>query len=208
MLIFIEAGGRPRPLAPTCNICLIRDDLTTIWCEVTSSIRTRSLDEEQLDASTVSNSASSNQKKSKAVSSNNGDEQASINENTQTKELLLCLRPIRDGVEKVSEDLRFVPSHKQRSVRSEKVEPINASNGNADANSSPTVVQSVTGTSKVQNAAVNERRPPMKKRPLPLDGGSQIKSMGELPSKKQSVERQENDAEKSVVESLILMSSN
>merc|ERR1719162_2249357 len=31
--------ARPRPLAPTCNITLIRDDLTTILCEVTSSIR-------------------------------------------------------------------------------------------------------------------------------------------------------------------------
>ena len=33
---------RSRPLAPACNISLIRDDLSTIWCELTSSIRTRS----------------------------------------------------------------------------------------------------------------------------------------------------------------------
>merc|ERR1740117_1185680 len=43
------SNRRPRPLAPTCNICLIRDDLTTIWCEVTSSIRTVTTDDDQTD---------------------------------------------------------------------------------------------------------------------------------------------------------------
>ena len=39
-------SDRRQKLAPTCRLCLIRDDLTTVWCEVTSSIRDRSLDEE------------------------------------------------------------------------------------------------------------------------------------------------------------------
>merc|ERR1711957_349870 len=37
---------RKKPLAPTCRMCLIRDDLTTVWCEVTSSIRNKSSDED------------------------------------------------------------------------------------------------------------------------------------------------------------------
>ena len=44
------SSARQRPLAPTCNVTLIRDDLTTILCEVTSSIRTRSLSDANYDA--------------------------------------------------------------------------------------------------------------------------------------------------------------
>lgn len=208
-LIFnIKAGGRRRPLAPTCNICLIRDNLTTIWCEVTSSIRTRSVDEE--DVLTVTTASASIQKRTKSSSSNSSEEQQSANDssqNAQIKELLLCLRPIRDGVEKVSEDLRFVPSHKRRylvPLRGNKVDT-NESGSSVDATSIPSIVKPGTITTKLQDDNVNERRP-MKKRPL--DDDSQLKCMGEVGSKKQAIERQDNDAEKSVVESLILMSSN
>jgi len=82
---------RSRPLAPACNVRLIRNDLSTIWCELTSSIRTRPLNE----SSNNNNNMGSNES---AVSSEGmGQEE---------KELLLCFRPIREG-DMVGEELRF-----------------------------------------------------------------------------------------------------
>lgn len=98
-------SGRRKTLAPTCDICLIRDDLSTIWCEVTSSIRTRQIDEEIIHGTQTT--SSQDEKRSKIDSTNaSGDKKSSSN---QVKELLLCLRPLRDGTEKVSEDLRVIP---------------------------------------------------------------------------------------------------
>ena len=100
------SGLRPKPLAPACNICLIRDDLTTIWCEVTSSIRTRCLKEEAPDdfSPLGLNAASTSQ----AKDSKSCDDADDISKE-DVKELLLCLRPIRDGDEKVGEEFRFRP---------------------------------------------------------------------------------------------------
>jgi len=157
---FYPGGGRPRPLAPTCNICLIRDDLTTIWCEVTSSIRTRNIDEEQQPdiMSTITTAVST--KKSKNSSSNSSEEEEQQPSNSsvqaiQIKELLLCLRPIRDGTEKVSEDLRFVPKHK----RGVFVLPASGSGSNDDATASNSSKSELNNT---KNQAKKNR--PMKKR--------------------------------------------
>lgn len=102
---------RPKPLAPTCNVCLIRDDLTTIWCEVTSSIRTRSLKEE--DESNPFSDTISSAVMTTTTSLESSEEKGTESVPSQPsgadeiKELLLCLRPIRDGEEKVDESLRF-----------------------------------------------------------------------------------------------------
>lgn len=96
---------RPKPLAPTCNICLIRDDQTTIWCEVTSSIRTRSLNDEMVEFNPT---PSSRPKASESDQSKQIDEDG-VSPDEQVKELLLCLRPIREGDEKVLEEMRFQP---------------------------------------------------------------------------------------------------
>merc|ERR1711957_738848 len=68
---------RKKPIAPTCRIRLIRDDLTTVWCEVTSSIRNKSFDEDAGEDKALSSKSTEN------------------NEISGTKldqELLLCLR--------------------------------------------------------------------------------------------------------------------
>lgn len=96
----LHYAGRRKPLAPTCNLCLIRDDLTTVWCEVTSSIRTRHPDEERPDLP-----LDSAKSKSSTTSSNQDDPPQAPE--VGVKELLLCLRPIRDGDEKVDEKHRF-----------------------------------------------------------------------------------------------------
>jgi len=160
-----EKYERSRPLAPTCNICLIRDDLTTIWCEVTSSIRTRSRNDDSLEDSEVASSnnnsgaftSSTFEDKSKVSSSDaaisrssmradgiesyennnynlaspNSSQESNDNNNNKgdMKELLLCLRPIRDGQEKVSEELRFNPS---KSAAATALEITNASGGGTD----------------------------------------------------------------------------
>ena len=81
-----ETGKRPRPIAPSRNVCLIRSDLSTIWCELTSSIRT-------------------------VVAQYDTDEPKddSVEEEPQFElenEILLCFRPIQEG-EKVSAEMRF-----------------------------------------------------------------------------------------------------
>merc|ERR1711957_589727 len=84
-----------RPLAPACNICLVRNDLSTIWCELTCSIRTRpknnSLSDEINDCS-------------------NESADSLANSLEEEKELLLCFRPIREGGA-AAEELRFCPKN-------------------------------------------------------------------------------------------------
>jgi len=100
-ICFHHSSGRRKPIAPTCNICLIRKDHTTIWCEVTSSIRTK--EEEEDAAESVSGDSKSKSKQpGKSLSkspSPTGNEKALTDAATTEveKELLLCLRPIRDG---------------------------------------------------------------------------------------------------------------
>lgn len=119
-----QRNGRRKLIHPTCNICLIRSDLSTLWCEVTSSLRTKDNDEDLIE-----NGSIGGEKKMQSSSSvDNGfgklvSEEASTHgsENVdgvekkvvpQVKEILLCLRPIRDGDAKADEVHRFKP-HKQ-----------------------------------------------------------------------------------------------
>ena len=104
-------GSRPKPLAPTCNVCVIRKDLSTVWCEITSSIRTcKSEDDESgeaLSSLTGSGPKASSSESGSADEQPQQDEEQD-NKGSSTHELLLCFRPIRDGEEEVGEELRFV----------------------------------------------------------------------------------------------------
>lgn len=88
-----EKGNRVRPIAPSRNVCVIRGDLTTIWCELTASIRTSEM-QDDIEVVSVSKDGSA-------------EEEPGAGE--LEKELLLCFRPIQEGDE-VSPDLRFRPS--------------------------------------------------------------------------------------------------
>jgi hypothetical protein len=169
-----HTGGRPRPLAPTCNICLIRNDLSTIWCEVTSSIRTRSLNEENLVTPITASSSPVDKKRVNGTNTMNGSE--STSDDDQVKELLLCLRPIRDGDNKVGSKFKFVPGIKKEQEGVHHDDAI------------------IT-----QKVEMSKSRP-MKKRPLPA---SDLRKC----EKKPALDNSGSEAEKSVVESLILMSS-
>ncbi|KAL9189906.1 hypothetical protein ACHAXT_009581 [Thalassiosira profunda] len=94
-----KARRRGRPLAPACNVRLVRDDLSTLWCELTSSIRTRPRDDDD--------AAAANPKQGKKGSGGN-ESTASPESEPEEKELLLCFRPLREGGS-VGEELRFRP---------------------------------------------------------------------------------------------------
>jgi len=86
---------RRKPLAPTCRLLLIRSDLTTVWCEVTSSLRTRSPEEDPLDIQMA----------------NLKSEESVVLEEPKKEpvsEFLLCFRPMWDGDKKADESLRLV----------------------------------------------------------------------------------------------------
>lgn len=80
---------------------------------MTSSVRTRDA-EEETESTTDTKSKKS---KTTGVSSSSSKGSASDTESqqpkVQVKELLLCLRPIRDGEEKVDEMYRFPPNAKR-----------------------------------------------------------------------------------------------
>jgi hypothetical protein len=161
--------------------------LTTIWCEVTSSIRTVTTDDDQTDV------FSSSEKKNDASSTSSDDQQASNSNSTviQTKELLLCLRPTRDGGEKVPENLRFFPKKLRgpEKTQEHEEEQVILVESNVDS--------IISNSSKSEEHTKNR---PMKKRPLSKEGGD-LSAMSS-PPKKDIIE-----TEKSVVESLLLMSN-
>ena len=87
-----EKCKRARPMAPSRNVCMIRSDLSSIWCELTSSIRTSIVvpDEADKDKASVSKEVSMEAEETEQLE----------------KEILLCFRPIQEG-EKVSSDLKL-----------------------------------------------------------------------------------------------------
>lgn len=189
-------------------MCLIRDDLSTIWCEVTSSIRTRSLKEESAEAvppttgkpvvgklglATTVESFHSNTNNNNISSSQGGE--ASSSSNDEIKELLLCLRPIRDGDEKVDESLRFIKSKDQQMHDRIAIPSATTSTNNSNSG---------TGDS-------GEAKRPVKKRPLVDQSiarqGNTASPSGESSPRLGKKKKPSEETEKSVVESLMLMSS-
>lgn len=132
------SGRRTRPLAPACNVRLIRNDLSTIWCELTSSIRTRQNDD--VDVNFVSSSGAGS-KSADSAESGPGE-----------KELLLCFRPIREG-EAVGPELRFCPNVYQ-------------SDGQESSGEDRKVSSSANGTGSddVDDAPPVKNRPPKKRK--------------------------------------------
>jgi len=213
-----NAGSRPRPLAPTCNVTLIRNDLSTILCEVTSSIRTRSLFDENCDSAMLPGGVTNPgdkfnvTKDKKDNSSARNDNLLGNSETGDLKELLLCLRPIRDGEERVGEDFRFTPRTEERLAtneteggKSSKVisdDNVTGSKGSSNGKgiefsaSNPTIPKAL----KFEH---NKNRP-MKKRPL--TSGLGVTNTKETGNQKMRT-NPSIDAEKSVVESLMLMSN-
>lgn len=185
-------------------MCLIRNDLSTVWCEVTSSIRTRTSEEEDGEEKTL------NSKSSGSISDAQGSNEGQL-------ELLLCLRPIREGDKIVDESLRFVPPAKvcsspKPSGFAEAFVSSSSGDNNQDEKGDSDRTLSEKHTNKPGAVLSQEyaKRPP-KKRSLAV--GMEVLSSddGNQPDKRAKTDgsgrsdQASNETEKSVVESLMLM---
>uniref|UniRef100_A0A7S4S3B8 Uncharacterized protein n=4 Tax=Ditylum brightwellii TaxID=49249 RepID=A0A7S4S3B8_9STRA len=197
--------------------------------------------------SNTTNNANSN--------NNNGQDPQSAPQKEEVKELLLCLRPLRDGEEKVGEELRFIPVAKRAKLGEHATAVLSSSEGNTPATSPipPAAVSSsnIGGasvrpamTTSMGHESANEgpsaescpgspgnfpmKKRPMKKRAYYSNGGDNNnninteshhhshrqqqhhvhkKSRVTPPSSESMGPEHPTDTEKSVVESLMLMSN-
>jgi len=187
-----------KPLAPTCRMCLIRNDLTTVWCEVTSSVRNKSSDEDAGEEKATTKSA----------------EISDVFGTKIDQELLLCLRPIRNGGKKVDESLRFVQMKKCQlpttSSSDSKEAWVSASSYSVDTNNqkkgNPERTLSRNNSNNNSSASLNHKKRPPKKRPL----FASVNSYSDSPNQKKRTKHDNTDngpnaSETDVVESLMLM---
>jgi hypothetical protein len=107
----------------------------------------------------------------------------------EVKELLLCLRPIRDGEKKVDESLRFTPAIDRMTTTDSGYETTAISTNDDDP-------------VNVKQSVMSKHRPPKKRFQHSLNSGPSSSQVDSPPRPACA-----SDAEKSVVESLILMSS-
>lgn len=122
-------------------------------------------------------------KDAKSTKTTSSSEDASSNRGDEVKELLLCLRPIRDGEHKVDESMRF-----------------RGSMGHEAVISSPNET-SEEGSGKDAKVGL-----PMKKRPVPLqESKSKAFPSDGSPEAKKAKFDNEVEKEKSVAESLMQM---
>jgi len=195
---------RKKPLAPTCRMCLIRDDLTTVWCEVTSSIRSirnKSSDEDAWEE--------------KAIHSNS-PENSEISRTKIDQELLLCLRPIRNSGKKVDESFRFIPLAKQVSSAIPKDDIdvwVSTSTCSGETNKEdqvgakkPSTKNNALSAATLKQQELYKKRPP-KKRLRAKSADTYTDSSNQKRAKSESANQGPNasETEKSVVESLMLM---
>jgi hypothetical protein len=179
---------------------------------VTSTIRTRSLKDDEiigeelgpLEAKVVSSkktSSASNDSKDSKDQSTSMD--VDVTTKDEIKELLLCLRPIRDGEETVDESLRLLPAKSIPEV-SDRATTTDSGPYNS-ATSSDGASEDPGSDGKVKH------RPP-KKRPIVSEdhsitrvSSSSLRTDSPMPAKKRRL--QEDVTEKSAVELLFLMSN-
>jgi hypothetical protein len=201
-------------MAPTCNVCLIREDLTSLWCEVTSSIRTRRIEDDSDAYEALSSDETKDHKENDGqpgpdgkvppASQSNAESEAPVEPKApETVELLLCLRPIRDGG-KVDESMRFNPRKRMRPAKSDSPSPIAGITSSADGATRVAVSSSSNSDPSDQRTDAH----------VSAVSGSPRKRHAALPTAehRESAKRRRKDrpsssseTEKSVVESLILM---
>ena len=195
-LRFVNHPERRKPIAPTCRLCLIRSDLTTIWCEVTSSLRTRKQEEDSLDLQ---------------LGSFKGGDSVTTEpiKKEPEQEFLLCFRPMRDGEKKADESLRFVSTRTNMDIGAPP-EVVVSTSGN-DSNSQKGSSDKTFGDdsdSKLESTSSGTPQPQPKKRQAATNPADSLTGKAVKRSKTGEPEgsgRGSDDTEKSVVESLMLM---
>lgn len=174
-------------------MCLIRDDLTTIWCEVTSSIRTKETPQEpeDLNATTSQSGKGTKEGDTSVKSSSESDSTPPVIK--ETKELLLCLRPIRDGEGKVDEKFRFM----RRKTLAEHI--VSESSNTGPSSGGEMSLMSSNGETQTDS------RPPKKRRKRDARDGKEPSAKRNTGERQGEFAAPQVDTEKSVVESLMLM---
>lgn len=98
--------GKRRRLVPIYKVQFVRSDLTTVWCELTRSVRTNSfLEDDSFGSFDVQKSL---EKINNPRGIKNADETTTAEEEDDEEELLICIRPTYEG-KNVGEECRFVP---------------------------------------------------------------------------------------------------
>jgi hypothetical protein len=181
--LLANTGQQKKPLAPAVRMCLIRQDLTTVWCEVTSSIGTRLVEVDLPDFPSASKSGAPSE-----------DTPVAVKE--EVMELLLCLRPIRDGEKKVDESLRFVAP--------KSVEQADAEGLVSSSSGDPNMPGSSSGSGSVSNQD-QPKRPAKKRPPQPPAEETTLQKKKKKKQKTEGTNTSSCDTEKSAVESLMQM---
>lgn len=134
------------------KLCLVRRDLSTVWCEVTSSLRQRTEDIEPLEIQLIGGSV---------------DTDPPTKKEPPVQEYLLCLRPMRDGNKTAEESMRIFST---RSTLTEKNGlPDVSSSGNDSYNASNLLKVDSEKTSEDSTGSNDNKdksKHPPKKRPL------------------------------------------
>jgi hypothetical protein len=98
--------GKRRRLIPIYKVQFVRSDLTTVWCELTRSVRTNSfLEDDSFGSFDVQKSL---EKINNPRGIKHADETTTAEEEDDEEELLICIRPTYEG-NNVGEECRFVP---------------------------------------------------------------------------------------------------
>lgn len=190
--------GRRKPIAPTCNLCLIRKDLSTVWCEVTSSLRSREPDTKNPESVDFDDDPAP----MKAPPTNSARVSfhctsigtfSSISSESPV-ELLLCLRPIRDGESQKKKELRLVSGDTKKS-------PSPNPNSSYDAHAA----DEANTTDPSTKSSPNQAMVPLKKRRPELYNNQE--HMARSSRDKVSKGDPDNEGSNEVAETMMLMSS-
>ena len=200
-------------LPPACKVSLIRNDLSTIWCELTASIRTKAEPIAVPPSSPVKQGGKPKKEGSNSNSESNEESTSSSEPEQQTeKELLLCFRPFREG-EKVGEELRFCPKAGEdtdgsssilaSSVDATKVSSMDSTNVSSMTSPSSNVSskkasKKTAATSASAKSSSEKKQPSKKKRHLEVE---------EKMSRSDDNETQVDANEKSAIETMMKLAN-
>jgi hypothetical protein len=189
--------GRAKALAPTCNICLIKKDQATVWCEVTYSVNEK--DDREVQISDTASEERTNKKESSTkvtvnTTASSDCESLPRPEQKPVKELLLCLRPIRDG------DVKLEEKFKRSESRKGDKRTVSDSSFHASAKSQKLTTPSGDSAPDKGEKERTSARPMKKRKRMSEEGfGRSIKLAPNDATK--------NEDDKDVVECLMLMSN-
>jgi hypothetical protein len=123
-------------LVPVYKVRFVRSDLTTVWCELTSSFSTKSLLEDDSFGSFDAKKALEQINNPRGLKNADVVAAEEDEEEEDEDEILICIRPTYEG-KKVGEECRFVPRAKSVITTDEKSSSF-ATNSSSNGNSSDT----------------------------------------------------------------------